>query len=168
MFPLSSFVPVDADTSLNSSSSSFLPYPTIVSNGHPDRPSPSQLSPPVNSSPPIASSSSSSPPVSSAVSSNSGVHFCQVIYSGTSNTWITITDILKFLPSEDPNVIKFIWASEDTGWRHLYLITAQIGNPTNDVMVEAGCEYNSKRQDLIAIISAPLSCIFSSDSSPHT
>ncbi|CAH1971216.1 unnamed protein product [Acanthoscelides obtectus] len=50
----------------------------------------------------------------------------QVIYSQESNIWINVHDILHFLPSSDNNEVQFIWASEESGYRHLYLITAQI------------------------------------------
>ncbi|KAM3957651.1 dipeptidyl peptidase 9 isoform 1-T1 [Aphomia sociella] len=39
--------------------------------------------------------------------------------------WINVHDILYFLPSE-PHCISFIWASEETGHLHLYLITCAI------------------------------------------
>lgn len=57
---------------------------------------------------------------------NTGSPIVQVIYSQESRVWINVHDLLHFLPSMDPNEIRFIWASEDTGYRHLYLITSQI------------------------------------------
>ncbi|CAH1154679.1 unnamed protein product [Phaedon cochleariae] len=50
----------------------------------------------------------------------------QVIYSQESSIWINVHDLLHFFPSNDSNEVQFIWASEDTGYRHLYLVTAQI------------------------------------------
>jgi hypothetical protein len=35
---------------------------------------------------------------------------------------INVTDILEFFPSDDQSRVRFIWASEETGWRHLYLV----------------------------------------------
>lgn len=40
--------------------------------------------------------------------------------------WINVHDLLHFLPSTENHEVQFIWASEDTGHRHLYLITSQI------------------------------------------
>ncbi|XP_045465826.1 dipeptidyl peptidase 9 [Harmonia axyridis] len=50
----------------------------------------------------------------------------QVIYSQESAIWVNLHDLLYIFPITNPNEIKFIWASEDTGFRHLYLITAEI------------------------------------------
>ncbi|XP_066244864.1 dipeptidyl peptidase 9 [Euwallacea similis] len=57
----------------------------------------------------------------------------QVIYSQDSLYWINVHDLLFFLPSDDVNEIKFIWASEDTGFRHLYLVTSQLSAVNNGV-----------------------------------
>ncbi|QQP54099.1 Uncharacterized protein FKW44_006814, partial [Caligus rogercresseyi] len=60
----------------------------------------------------------------------------QILCSHQSDTWIKVNDILSFLPpssTEDHdrgNAIKFIWASEETGWRHLYLYTVQLSSPS--------------------------------------
>lgn len=68
---------------------------------------------------------------------NSSLHLgspiVQVIYSEESCVWVNVHDILHFLPSNEHNEVQFIWASEDTGYRHLYLITSQIMNYTNGV-----------------------------------
>ncbi|XP_018580319.1 dipeptidyl peptidase 9 [Anoplophora glabripennis] len=55
-----------------------------------------------------------------------GSPIVQVIYSQKSNIWVNVHDLLYFLPSSDNNEVQFIWASEDSGFRHLYLITSQI------------------------------------------
>lgn len=57
---------------------------------------------------------------------NLGSPIVQVIYSQDSNIWVNVHDLLYFLPSSDNNEVQFIWASEDSGFRHLYLITSQI------------------------------------------
>ncbi|CAH1131561.1 unnamed protein product [Ceutorhynchus assimilis] len=57
----------------------------------------------------------------------------QVIYAQYSPYWINVHDLLYFLPSNEHNEIKFIWANEDTGFRHLYLVTSQISPTTNGV-----------------------------------
>lgn len=62
-----------------------------------------------------------------------GSPIVQVIYSQESRIWVNVHDLLHFLPSTDHNEVQFIWASQDTGYRHLYLITSQITPHTNGV-----------------------------------
>ena len=50
----------------------------------------------------------------------------QVLYSESSSIWINVDDLLYFLPSEDPMEVKFIWGSEETKFRHLYLVTSTL------------------------------------------
>lgn len=50
----------------------------------------------------------------------------QVIYSEQSSIWINVNDLLYFLPSDDPTEVKFLWGSEESDFRHLYLITSSI------------------------------------------
>lgn len=47
----------------------------------------------------------------------------QVIWSQTASTWINVNDILEFIEMTDTQV-TFIWASEETGFRHLYSVTS--------------------------------------------
>lgn len=47
----------------------------------------------------------------------------QVIYTETSSQWINVHDLLYFLEISDTQV-QFIWASEETGYRHLYHVTS--------------------------------------------
>lgn len=47
----------------------------------------------------------------------------KVIWSQVASTWINVNDILEFIEVTDAQV-KFIWASEETGFRHLYLVTS--------------------------------------------
>ncbi len=56
----------------------------------------------------------------------------RVIHSVMSDTWVTVTDILQFLPSDDPAYVRFLWASEETGYRHLYLVKAIKACPAAD------------------------------------
>ena len=51
-----------------------------------------------------------------------------MITSEQSEWWVSVHDILKFLPHTEPNQIKFLWASEETGYRHLYLVTAAVSS----------------------------------------
>ncbi|KAF7284247.1 hypothetical protein GWI33_022397 [Rhynchophorus ferrugineus] len=62
-----------------------------------------------------------------------GSPIVQVIYTQESQYWVNVHDLLSFLPSEDHNEVNFIWANEDTGYRHLYLVTAQISSIANGV-----------------------------------
>lgn len=57
----------------------------------------------------------------------------QVIYSESSSIWINVNDLLYFLPSDDPTEIKFLWASEESKYMHLYLITSSISGLTNGI-----------------------------------
>ncbi|GAB6019355.1 hypothetical protein CHUAL_000944 [Chamberlinius hualienensis] len=44
--------------------------------------------------------------------------------------WINVHGILYFLSSSKPNTLSFIWANEETGFRHLHLITVELNlNP---------------------------------------
>ncbi|KAH8340890.1 hypothetical protein KR059_009332 [Drosophila kikkawai] len=49
----------------------------------------------------------------------------QVIYMEHSESWINVHDMLHFLELDDTSV-TFLWASEETGFRHLYLVTASL------------------------------------------
>lgn len=57
----------------------------------------------------------------------------QVIYSEQSTVWVNVNDLLYFLPSEDPTEVKFLWGSEESEFRHLYLITSSITGLSNGV-----------------------------------
>jgi len=50
----------------------------------------------------------------------------QVVASEQSEWWLSVHDILHFLPHNDPTQIRFLWASEETGFRHIYLVVASI------------------------------------------
>lgn len=50
----------------------------------------------------------------------------QVIYSEQNPTWINVNDLLYFFKSDDASEVKFIWGSEESEFRHLYLITSSI------------------------------------------
>jgi len=50
----------------------------------------------------------------------------QVIYTETSTTWVNVHDILSFIELNDTSC-TFLWASEETGYRHLYLVTSSLG-----------------------------------------
>lgn len=54
----------------------------------------------------------------------------QVIWSQTSATWINVHDLFEFIEMNETHV-TFIWASEETGFRHLYLVTSQIQRVTD-------------------------------------
>jgi hypothetical protein len=57
----------------------------------------------------------------------------QIIYEEKSpRAWVNFDDVLKFLssPSSDHltvgSIVKFLWSSEESGFRHLYLISTQL------------------------------------------
>lgn len=49
----------------------------------------------------------------------------QVVYSQVSETWVNVHNILHFLEITDTSC-TFVWASEETEFRHLYLITSRL------------------------------------------
>ncbi|XP_064540227.1 dipeptidyl peptidase 9 isoform X1 [Drosophila montana] len=49
----------------------------------------------------------------------------QVIYTEQSESWINVHDMLYFLELNDLTV-TYLWASEETGFRHLYLVTSSL------------------------------------------
>ncbi|KAK6963499.1 dipeptidyl peptidase 8 [Biomphalaria glabrata] len=52
--------------------------------------------------------------------------FIQCIYEETSDIWINVHDLLHFFPQTSENEISFVYASEKSGYRHLYLIKSQL------------------------------------------
>ncbi|XP_056002526.1 dipeptidyl peptidase 9-like isoform X2 [Ostrea edulis] len=49
-----------------------------------------------------------------------------VIYEERSDIWVNTHDILHILPHSEPSEIKFLWASEKSGFRHLYCVTSKL------------------------------------------
>lgn len=49
----------------------------------------------------------------------------QVIYTEQSESWINVHDMLYFLEISEISV-TYVWASEETGFRHLYLVTSSL------------------------------------------
>ena len=47
---------------------------------------------------------------------------------------LQVHDILHFLPCDQPSQVRFIWSSEKSGFRHLYLVTARLSeeSPMNN------------------------------------
>lgn len=60
----------------------------------------------------------------------------KVLYSQTSTNWINVNDLLCFLEITDTTV-TFIWASEETGFRHLYLITSSLVRTINGITTDS-------------------------------
>ncbi|XP_014248526.1 dipeptidyl peptidase 9 isoform X1 [Cimex lectularius] len=56
-----------------------------------------------------------------------------IIARQVSDIWINVSDLLYILPETEPGQIKVIWAMEETGYRHLYLISSSLSNITNGV-----------------------------------
>jgi len=61
----------------------------------------------------------------------------RVIFSVQSESWITVTNLLRFLPVDDPDLVRFIWASEETGFMHLYLVEALKKSNVDEEAAEA-------------------------------
>jgi hypothetical protein len=64
--------------------------------------------------------------------------------------YITMTDILTFLPSEDgaDDVVRFIWATEITGFRHLQLVSKAEGQPAVRSSLTSGDGWEVKQASL--------------------
>jgi dipeptidyl-peptidase 9 len=50
----------------------------------------------------------------------------QVIYTERSSHWINIHDLLYFIEIKDDNCVQFLWSSEESGFRHLYMVTSSL------------------------------------------
>ncbi|XP_050676371.1 dipeptidyl peptidase 9 [Leptidea sinapis] len=75
----------------------------------------------------------------------------QVLVTETApDAWINVHDILHFLPS--PQGLSFIWASEETGHLHLYLISADLGTqkPTGVADILQADETYASRPKIIS------------------
>ena len=60
--------------------------------------------------------------------------FCMTLYL------LQVTDILKFLPTRVSDVsLEFLWCSERSGYRHLYLITAKPPEKSLNLVLKAEC-----------------------------
>uniref|UniRef100_A0A1B6C6F4 Peptidase S9 prolyl oligopeptidase catalytic domain-containing protein n=1 Tax=Clastoptera arizonana TaxID=38151 RepID=A0A1B6C6F4_9HEMI len=54
-----------------------------------------------------------------------------VIWTETSDIWMNVHDLLHMFPIDENGNLSFIWASEETGFRHLYYITTYLGSASN-------------------------------------
>lgn len=54
----------------------------------------------------------------------------QVIYEDTSDVWLHIHDILHFLPCNQDDRVQFLWASQKSGYLHLYHVTSRLETST--------------------------------------
>uniref|UniRef100_A0AAG5CY88 Dipeptidyl peptidase 9 n=1 Tax=Anopheles atroparvus TaxID=41427 RepID=A0AAG5CY88_ANOAO len=64
----------------------------------------------------------------------------QVIYSETSTSWVNVHDLLHFIELSEHEV-TFLWASEETGFRHLYLVTSSL-NPVDSSNSSTGSHHH--------------------------
>ena len=54
--------------------------------------------------------------------------------------YIQVTDVFEFLPSSTPDAsLRFLWCSESSGYRHLYLITATPPADSLSQVLKAEC-----------------------------
>ncbi|CAK8694929.1 dipeptidyl peptidase 9-like [Clavelina lepadiformis] len=75
---------------------------------------------------------------SSSISQNS----VKILYEETSSVWINVHDTFYFFQNNPIDEVNFIWASEQTGHRHLYLI--------NCYLKRANCSKRLSTGDLVA------------------
>nr|CAB3239881.1 dipeptidyl peptidase 8-like [Phallusia mammillata] len=53
----------------------------------------------------------------------------KILYEETSDIWINLHDAFHFFHNDPADEVNFIWASEQTGHRHLYHISCQLKKP---------------------------------------
>lgn len=76
----------------------------------------------------------------------SGPHEAVLVEEHVESTWINVTDILHFLPCScggagQGGCARFVWSSERTGYRHLYLVercTSDLRGQTHIVALTSG------------------------------
>ena len=49
-----------------------------------------------------------------------------------------VNDIVHVLPTNEPDVLQFIFATDETGFRHLYLYTVRLAVPNGKIMTNEG------------------------------
>ncbi|KAF6023356.1 DPP8 [Bugula neritina] len=59
----------------------------------------------------------------------------QTIHEEVSDIWINVNNCLQFLETESETNLQYIWASERTGYRHLYLCNNDLTNLTHATVV---------------------------------
>lgn len=62
-----------------------------------------------------------------------GSPLVHVVARQTSDVWINVSDLLYIMPVMDDGKMNFIWANEETGFRHLYLYTAHLSSISNGI-----------------------------------
>lgn len=62
--------------------------------------------------------------------------------------YITMTDILTFLPSDGTGTLRFIWATEITGFRHLQVVSKLDGQPAVRSALTTGDDWEVKQGSL--------------------
>uniref|UniRef100_H2Z5L9 Peptidase S9 prolyl oligopeptidase catalytic domain-containing protein n=1 Tax=Ciona savignyi TaxID=51511 RepID=H2Z5L9_CIOSA len=50
----------------------------------------------------------------------------KILYEESCAVWINVHDAFHFMTRNDPDEVRFIWASERSGHRHLYLVKSQL------------------------------------------
>lgn len=70
----------------------------------------------------------------------------KVLYTQTCDTWINVHDLLYFLDIDDSKV-TFLWASEETGFRHIYLITSSLSAKAINGCIEASAKTSTSAFD---------------------
>ncbi|XP_076342792.1 dipeptidyl peptidase 9-like [Tachypleus tridentatus] len=81
----------------------------------------------------------------------------QLICEEYSDVWINVHDILHFFPQLIDDEITFLWASEESGYRHLYIITVELlredftGNVTDPAILRPETQVSSRMLKKIAL-----------------
>uniref|UniRef100_H2Z5L8 Dipeptidyl peptidase 9 n=1 Tax=Ciona savignyi TaxID=51511 RepID=H2Z5L8_CIOSA len=76
----------------------------------------------------------------------------KILYEESCAVWINVHDAFHFMTRNDPDEVRFIWASERSGHRHLYLVKSQLKqtckrlNTGDRVAVESKACVNSVTQ----------------------
>ncbi|XP_052830441.1 dipeptidyl peptidase 9 [Octopus bimaculoides] len=65
-----------------------------------------------------------------------------VLVEDQSDIWVNVHNLLHFFPQEKDDEITFLWSSEKTGFRHLYLIKSRLQHMTESVIDFERCTFD--------------------------
>ncbi|XP_078490764.1 dipeptidyl peptidase 9-like isoform X2 [Ciona intestinalis] len=81
----------------------------------------------------------------------------KILYEETSDVWINVHDTIYFFKDNLPDEVRFIWASEHTGHRHLYLISSQLKQPCSSKRHSTGDLVSGDSRYCVCTVT-PLTC----------
>lgn len=64
----------------------------------------------------------------------------QLLYEETNDIWLNVHDNMYFLEQENDSELSFIWSSEKSGYRHLYLISVPIPQCPSASVIESNSD----------------------------